>query len=381
MADKVLEEVRVQIVDDLEGPVIKQLLDDLREKKVLNKGEVESILEENPSRGDKARKLVDSVKNKGSDASKIFIAQLKIRDEHFYNKLKLGGLLQSAGVNFTPGAPTPGASALGASDKQLIEPDDGSSKEYTMNSVPRGLCVIINNVKYENPKKNREGSKIDADGLKKVFTYLGFTVRTHEDQTAKQMRELMLSYSKTEKHGDCFVCCILSHGKQEGVIGTDMRTCSTKDILSPFDGINCPPLAGKPKVFFIQACRGKNRQTKVHVTADDDATEGDDDTVTSDDPGEAYTLPKHSDYLVSTSTVEDYVSYRNKYGSWFIESLCSKLVTGSQRGDDIRAILTEVSDEVSRREGIELVNEVECDAKMTPEQRYTLRKKLIFRIP
>uniref|UniRef100_A0A3B1K5H4 Caspase 22, apoptosis-related cysteine peptidase n=1 Tax=Astyanax mexicanus TaxID=7994 RepID=A0A3B1K5H4_ASTMX len=317
MADKVLEE----------GPVIKQLLDDLREKKVLNKGEVESILEENPSRGDKARKLVDSVKNKGSDASKIFIAQLKIRDEHFYNKLKLGDLLQSAGVNLTPGAPTPGASALGASDKQLIEPG-----MFLCSHVPHGLCVIINNVKFENPKKNREGSKSDAAGLKKVFTYLGFTVRTHEDQTAKQMRELMLSYSKTEKHGDCFVCCILSHGKQEGVIGTDMRTCSTKDILSPFDGINCPPLAGKPKVFFIQACRGKNRQTKVHVTADDDATEGDDDTVTSDDPGEAYTLPKHSDYLVSTSTVEDYVSYKNKYGSWFIGSLCSQLETGSQSG-------------------------------------------------
>uniref|UniRef100_A0A3B1J5W2 Caspase 22, apoptosis-related cysteine peptidase n=1 Tax=Astyanax mexicanus TaxID=7994 RepID=A0A3B1J5W2_ASTMX len=77
-----------------EGPVIKQLLDDLREKKVLNKGEVESILEENPSRGDKARKLVDSVKNKGSDASKIFIAQLKIR-----------GLVEM--VEWDPKSPTP----------------------------------------------------------------------------------------------------------------------------------------------------------------------------------------------------------------------------------------------------------------------------------
>ncbi|KAL6467651.1 hypothetical protein MHYP_G00233280 [Metynnis hypsauchen] len=50
-------------------------------------------------------------------------------------------------------------------------------------------------------------------------------------------------------------------------------------------------------------------------------------------------------------------------------------------GDDILTILTKVNEEVSRKEGVEKVNETTCDAKMTPEPRFTFTKKLIFRIP
>ncbi|KAL6467653.1 hypothetical protein MHYP_G00233300 [Metynnis hypsauchen] len=148
------------------------------------------------------------------------------------------------------------------------------------------------------------------------------------------MKELLLDFSKKE-HGDCFVCCVLSHGEKKGVIGTDQKLCPMKDILSPFDGKNCLSLAGKPKVFFIQACRGQKMEEKVVVSADNVA-EADDFGLTVGDPEEACTIPKHSDFLVSLSTVEDFVSYRNKYGS------C---------GDDILTILTRVNDEVSRKEG------------------------------
>lgn len=69
--------------------VIKLLLDDLVEDGVLNDMESESILEENDSRADKARCLIDIVKKKGDPASSKMIVHLKSRDSSLYEKLGL----------------------------------------------------------------------------------------------------------------------------------------------------------------------------------------------------------------------------------------------------------------------------------------------------
>ncbi|XP_017547313.1 caspase-8-like [Pygocentrus nattereri] len=369
MADKVLADVRIELKKGLSLTVIKQLLDDLTNKRVLNEEEAETILESNAARADKARDLIDSVKKKGCVASEIMIAKLKVYDEHLYNKLELGKLLQPACEEPAPGGPA---------NQPITVSDKSNDKEYPMTSKPRGYCVIINNMNFKNNKRNREGSNYDAAALEKVFKFLGFDVQIYTDQKAEAMKKLLLDFSKKE-HGDCFVCCVLSHGEKKGVIGTDQKLCPMKDILSPFDGKNCSTLAGKPKVFFIQACRGKNREEKVVVSVDD-CHERDVD-LASDTLEETYSIPKNSDFLVAMSTVEDYVSYRTANGSWFIQALCAQLEEGSKSGDDILTILTKVNEEVSRMEGDEIVNETTCDAKMTPEPRFTLTKKLIFKIP
>ena len=50
---------------------------------------------------------------------------------------------------------------------------------------------------------------------------------------------------------DCFVCVILSHGEEGVVYGTDGKVPLEK-LLGYFKGANCPTLAEKPKLFFIQ---------------------------------------------------------------------------------------------------------------------------------
>lgn len=72
--------------------MVKQLLDDLLEDGVLNDGEKDSILEENSSRADKARCLIDVVKKKGDTVSNKMIAHLQSRDPALCFKL---GLTQS----------------------------------------------------------------------------------------------------------------------------------------------------------------------------------------------------------------------------------------------------------------------------------------------
>ncbi len=52
------------------------------------------------------------------------------------------------------------------------------------------------------------------------------------------------------------------------------------------------------------------------------------------------------------------------------------------RGQDILRILTNVNNDVSRKEGtIKNKNNDIVDAKMTPQPQFTLRKPLIFKAP
>ena len=76
-------------MDKVSQELISQLLDDLLEGGVLNEGEKDSILEENKSRANKARSLIDTVKKKGEVASKKMIAYLQNRDSMLHDELGL----------------------------------------------------------------------------------------------------------------------------------------------------------------------------------------------------------------------------------------------------------------------------------------------------
>ncbi|XDV21123.1 hypothetical protein PO909_026292 [Leuciscus waleckii] len=295
MAEKVLETLRIQLRDGLTEPVIKNLLDDLRAENVLGTEEIEEIVQKTKTRTDQARDLIDYVRKKGRKASEILLQSLKIRDKHFYESLDIDSHLaiQETGATSSHIPIT--------ADKPKTTTD-----EYKMDSNPRGICLIINNENFENPEINRNGSQKDVDSLKHLFEYLGFLVEIKKDQTASDIKELMIVYSKKERlHADCFVCCVLSHGDETGVEGCDQKICPLNDITSPFDGDNCPVLIGKPKVFFIQACKGHEMQSKVLV-ADGSAS-----SRIQKSGNVSYSIPKDSDFLIAMSTVQGYVSIRD----------------------------------------------------------------------
>uniref|UniRef100_A0A3Q2PPU9 Caspase-1-A n=2 Tax=Fundulus heteroclitus TaxID=8078 RepID=A0A3Q2PPU9_FUNHE len=75
-----LMENRTRFVDRCSKEVINQLLDDLLLDGIINDGEKESILEENNSRADKARNLIDVVRMKGDVPSMALINHLQQRD-------------------------------------------------------------------------------------------------------------------------------------------------------------------------------------------------------------------------------------------------------------------------------------------------------------
>ncbi|KAI5178977.1 Caspase-8 [Manis pentadactyla] len=255
-----------------------------------------------------------------------------------------------------------------------------SIEVYPMKSKPRGYCLIFNNYDFsiarkDVPKlqsiKDRNGTHLDAEALSKTFSDLHFEVVCYEDSTAKEIREILKSYQKMDHNNrDCFICCILSHGDKGIIYGSDGQEAPIYELTSYFTGLRCPSLAGKPKIFFIQACQGDNFQRGIAVETDSKQKE---DCLEMDSSFRKKYIPDEADFLLGMATVNNYVSYRNPLeGTWYIQSLCQSLRERCPRGEDILAILTKVNFEVSNKDDRKNMG------KQMPQPTFTLRKKLFF---
>ncbi|XP_072539794.1 caspase-8-like [Salminus brasiliensis] len=310
--------------------------------------------------------LLDKVMNKGDGKCLEFLNLLKHE--------KLQETFPELQCHFRPVPPQP---------HQDNPAPMNETSEYKMSSLPRGLCVIINNMTFDPPLKDRKGSDTDEESLKEVFSWLGFTVEVHRNQTAEQMRALLEAYGQKNHMGDCFVCCILSHGSSEGVHGTNGGVVSSEDIFGPFKGTSCPSLANKPKAFFIQACRGKDYQLPVDVEADNlEAEEAEEEPEFEMDTVEMITIPADGDFFVARSTVKGFFSFRDTLsGSWFIQSLCRQLKKHCPKCEDIPSVLICVNREVSGKAARVMIKHKYVTAKQMPVQKVTLRKKLVLHVP
>ena len=145
-------------------------------------------------------------------------------------------------------------------DAEFIDPVNSDS--YRMKSVPRGICVILNNEEFQqsmdkdNYLQDREGSSVDAENLEDVFRSFGFDVESKKNLTAMETRDYFQRIAKMDHSNyDCFVGCILSHGCQDGFYGVDGKVVTVNEILLGFK--TCSSLKEKPKIFFGQFCRGE----------------------------------------------------------------------------------------------------------------------------
>uniref|UniRef100_A0AAV2MLS8 Caspase-3 n=1 Tax=Knipowitschia caucasica TaxID=637954 RepID=A0AAV2MLS8_KNICA len=97
-----------------------------------------------------------------------------------------------------------------------------------------------------------------------------------------------VSQEDHSKHAS-FVCVILSHGEEGVIFGTD--GFEKLDVLTRFfKGDKCKSLVGKPKLFFIQACRGSEFDAGIEA-----------DAVASSDSS-TVRIPVEADFLYAYST-------------------------------------------------------------------------------
>lgn len=209
---------------------------------------------------------------------------------------------------------------------------------YKMTHPRRGTAVIFNHYEFTCGLQKRDGTEKDKHKLRSVLEDLKFDVVVHEDLTLAEVFDEIDSLSQADhSDADCLLVVVLSHG-DPGMIWAQDHEYSTDKLFKSFAGDKCLGLAGKPKLFFIQACRGNNFDDGVNIPN----IECDTGSIRRSG-GKPCKIPTMADILVMHSTYDGYYSFRDtENGSWFIQSLCSELKkhAGSK---DLLTILTSVN--------------------------------------
>ncbi|XP_077557156.1 caspase-7-like isoform X2 [Haemaphysalis longicornis] len=241
--------------------------------------------------------------------------------------------------------------------------------EYHIRSGRRGKCVIFNYKTFQRHTnlKERTGTDEDVRQLNLQFRELGFEVIVHPDLTKARTEEVLRQLGDGDyTQDDCFVCWILTHGTEQSYLYTsDGGKMTGEKFMSPFRENRS--LLGKPKLFFIQACRGAG------------VDQGDTVAFDSADSGATCRIPKNADFLVAYSTVPGFLSWRDaRTGSWFVQAICCVLEksTGSE---DLLALLTEACRIVALFHEVDAPNDdPKNGAKQMPFVTSTLIRRVRF---
>uniref|UniRef100_UPI0037E73465 caspase-2 isoform X3 n=1 Tax=Semicossyphus pulcher TaxID=241346 RepID=UPI0037E73465 len=249
-------------------------------------------------------------------------------------------------------------------------------QSYRMNSSPRGFALVISNVTFD-PRAApdldpRKGGEVDDEVLRKVFTELDYMVTVHRDLTAQGMRTCIENFGRRQDHQTVNSCvvCLLSHGVEGAIYGTDGELLQLDWVFEAFDNVHCPLLQNKPKMFFIQACRGDEMDCGVEqidgptrtcspsCEQRDAGREGqmDANSIQRGDMGRPrIKLPQRSDMICGYASLKGQrictAAMRNtKRGSWFIQEINTALRLHA-RDTHIADILVQVNGRIKAREG------------------------------
>ncbi|XP_043972869.1 caspase-2 isoform X3 [Gambusia affinis] len=249
-------------------------------------------------------------------------------------------------------------------------------QSYRMKSSPRGFGLVISNVSFDSCSAPgldpRKGGEVDDEVLRKVFTELDYHVSVHRDLTAQGMRTCIENFCRRSEHRtvDSCVVCLLSHGVEGAIYGTDGQLIQLDWVFEAFDNAHCPLLQNKPKMFFIQACRGDEMDCGVEQLDGPGRTsspsceqrdagreaEGDADPRQRRDVGRPrIKLPQRSDMICGFASLKGQrictAAMRNtKRGSWFIQELNTALRLHA-RDTHLSDMLVQVNARIKEREG------------------------------
>ena len=255
--------------------------------------------------------------------------------------------------------------------KQVVGPTEEEC--YAMGRYSKGICMIISNENFHPSLQlnTRKGSEVDLKSATELFTGLGYEVRVYPNQPYKDLMNSLDRVATMENHDkfDSVVIVVLSHGN-EGTIYAYDKPFATNKLWEPFTAENSPSLAGKPKLFFIQACQGGLMDEGVTVV--ESHTETDSSAFFA-----SYKVPIHSDFLIYHSTISGYYSWRNTMnGSWFIQALASVFKDYGEQQRDLMSLLTIVSKRVSIEYESSSSKKEFNNKKQTPFFYSTLRYKI-----
>ena len=154
------------------------------------------------------------------------------------------------------------------SPRSQVQLDDD---QYDFTHPERGYLLMIVNDRFKR-QLNREGAHWDLIKMKEVARKLGFRLFNYDNERNLSKAETiqLLRRAQQADHSKCdsFMFMISSHGLEQpnvrargkpdhALVCADDQLIFTSSILEMFNDENCPSLKNKPKLFIVQACRGK----------------------------------------------------------------------------------------------------------------------------
>ncbi|CAH1239241.1 CASP2 [Branchiostoma lanceolatum] len=253
-----------------------------------------------------------------------------------------------------------------------------------MSKKPRGYAFVWSNTKFpDQPRlKDRTGGDVDLINISELLKGLSFQTDVVEEKNATEIKDEVRRFTNRDDHrsAECSVVVLMSHGEEGHICGTDGQLVALEDIFAMFDEHICLLLKGKPKLFFIQACRGE----KVYK----DEADGIAETTELDLMGELRRLLRQpsqvQDLEVDSaqavqrphvfcgySTKPGYVAFRNtEDGSWFIQDITSVFMKNAKE-KSLDEMMTEVKEKV-------LTRKTALGGKEEAESLSLLQKDLYF---
>ncbi|XP_052073553.1 caspase-3-like isoform X2 [Mytilus californianus] len=270
-----------------------------------------------------------------------------------------------------------------ATEKGILHEADILFDVYRLCWEKRGKVFIMNN-KFSNSTWERHGSDVDVKNLTDLFQELHFEVVTKTDTPAKEMFEFLIKErNKIENWKDieCIVLILMSHGTSGYIYGSDRIPIKLSDLTYVFDSEHCIGLDDKPRLVFVQACRGVTDQGKIAelcVKVENQKIQpksGDElDSETFHD--EKPTQVKHpsADFFIVYATPEGTSAYRHiESGSWFLNAVVWTFKYHAKR-EELQHLLIRVNRLVAKGKGSALYEQ-----KLTvSEVKSNLRKKFYF---
>ncbi|XP_022177870.1 caspase-3-like [Myzus persicae] len=226
------------------------------------------------------------------------------------------------------------------------------SGAYPMESNPKGhaLIININNIKYRDERK---GSNVDMENLKKLFKGLGYIVHPKVDLTERQFKNVINEFINVcvSEKANSIVVFIMSHGeagkestRSSDILAADGVPINTDWIIEQFV-VNY--IEHIPKLFFIQACRGKNSDFGwKHHDGEINRLHNDSSSISS--PFTTIFERRYKDVFIAYATIPGHTAKRDPIdGSWFVQKLC-EVVRKNAYNTDLNEMMLMVDYEVEK---------------------------------
>ncbi|KAJ6641774.1 Caspase-6 [Pseudolycoriella hygida] len=284
------------------------------------------------------------------------------------------------------------------STKHLINLQDFSKNEH-LYSQSKGLLMVFNQINFHDHRKykSRTGADLDLNKIRDTFSHFSFKVEVRVDLTVKEIFSVLyhLPLHHNLDEFSSLMIIFLTYGEGNDKIMASDHAFSIKDIVHDLQPNKMEAMTGKPKIIMVNASRGN--QLNKTVPLNENAAVGGHSRQPSEskisssvaynlenyelynkDVGCGYSgfYPLNADFLLCYSTYENHLSFRNEYGSWFIQEFCDVLDHNRDSSIEIFDVLTTTCRKMAKRR-TDAIGELD-NIKQVPMFTSTLTRKFLF---